>query len=1192
MGDCGGRAGNSNSSPLIVTPSAAVVAPSTKHTASGGGSGVEHIECPLCWKLPRDPSHCPNCARQYCLQCITKWFGSKRAHGGAVECPNCEAKLSLDSLVQCSDDLDDGQSVSNGVQNGGVELITPNGHEDDAKRVVPLPGSKVADPDEVIRSKVNGVTVAPVETGTLRVVVKVLESEVKPSSSSSSSSSSSPSSSPGEAALHTPVANGCGSEKMLHGPVNGKQHGKRKDRSQVNAIPNGSPASPPTEKLLDTDVVKKENAPGENGRIKVKTLVPGAICNGVHLEEPPSLGAANQPTTTENGFKHGQSNGKGRRVRFEEPKTPRKNGYRKREDELEDGKTESVSSTVKELSLPVQPRDDPAIIAELPRQNGASIVETNALCNGDNLCTIHALPVLFFCLSCNGCICETCALHDDTHAEHTFKKITTMYDSKVEKIQHEFGGIKEYLADVGLVLRAIEQNIDWVRGSKARKLQELSQLLHTEAENIERQIQAKLTLLQRQKDAVSAEIARVTGAYRRLESELKTCPKPELLFKDDDFLQRCSRLIEAPVAKNFRHEHVPVDLDCEFVPEFRSEVFVVKNYHAIEPMDECRTSDVLRDVVGFGWRLHIWKSDHLSVTLIMTDGIDGRYEYCIELMHDDPAKAIRLTQVDHFELHQTGPVHDLIENEQLEVEGFLSELDDSLQIKFSVRPPTIVMVSRYQQEFIDRFMKNNINEYDSNVITICNIRDPTTSIVLSKQYTDTVGSRWRLNVYPKGNNTNQRYLSTYVELCDGIAGRYQYTVELLHDDVTRQVKFQSEDHFQVGEIRGYQKFIHVRRLLEEGYLSEDGSILIRLSIRPATLALRCQYQEEYQTLKEDKLRTQFNGQLNQLQSREKNLLDENASLQSLVYPEYASNIFVVRNFTALRQAQEDICSDNAYDDLGCCWRLIVYANGDKEGRDEWLSVYLRLLEGIPGSYEYCVELLHNDAAKTVKMEGTQSFDIQERFGWTRFARLDWICANGFVNEEHDALYFRFSLRPPNYKAKCEYQQLLRVEAKRECELLRRELIPAYSTMTYTLRNFSDMQRKDNFVYSDPLIDDLGFCWRLLIYPNGHSEGRGNHLTVYLVLFEGVSASRFEYRVELLHPGNPTANIKMEGVNVFKLKKIWGWPQFIHHERLQEEGYLDQTTDTLELRLSMCPPDIKLKCSYQQEFIRKLKENQK
>uniref|UniRef100_A0A182T255 MATH domain-containing protein n=1 Tax=Anopheles maculatus TaxID=74869 RepID=A0A182T255_9DIPT len=172
---------------------------------------------------------------------------------------------------------------------------------------------------------------------------------------------------------------------------------------------------------------------------------------------------------------------------------------------------------------------------------------------------------------------------------------------------------------------------------------------------------------------------------------------------------RCSRLIETPASKAFRHEHVPVDLDCEFVPEFRSEVFVIKNYHAIEPMEECRTSDVLRDVVGFGWRLHIWKSDHLSVTLIMTEGVIGRYEYCIELMHEDPTKAIRLTQIDHFELHQTGPVHDLIENEQLEVEGFLNPEDDSLQIKFSVRPPTIVMVSRYQQEFIDRFMKDNIN---------------------------------------------------------------------------------------------------------------------------------------------------------------------------------------------------------------------------------------------------------------------------------------------------------------------------------------------------------------------------------------------------------------------------------------------------------------------------------------------------
>ncbi|XP_053658986.1 uncharacterized protein LOC128708054 [Anopheles marshallii] len=1159
MGDCVGRAGNHNNtssnsvSPLIVLPNGVILNRRPKSDAPAALN-----ECLLCWNQPQDPSRCPNCARQYCLQCITKWFGTKRAQTpGAIECPNCHSKLPLENLVQCAAEVNDTLATA------CEPVHLTNGARDVCNGSLKLS---------------NGTAPPSVEKGTIRVVVKVLESDANASPKDGHASPPTRNRADTSNGSQTILTNGSSSEKM-HPPVtNGKQqHGKRKDNTPLKSQPDPSLANGAGTAL---DAVEKRacSAPLENGRNKPKS--PPIICNGVHPE-----------TLSKNADrKSNHSNGRPT-VTFEEPKTTRRNGYRHKH--AADG--EKFLTVEKQPSPPLEvSRESGDVTADSTPPNAPEKVpveEDNGQ-NGENLCPTHALPMIFFCLSCNGCICETCALHDDTHAEHTFKKITTMYDSKVEKIRHEFGGIKEYLADVGTVLKAIEQNIDWVRASKARKLQELSQLLHTEAENIERQIQAKLTLLQRQKDSVSAEIARVTSAYRRLESELKVCSKPELLFKDDDFLQRCSRLVESPASKAFRHEHVPVDLDCEFVPEFRSEVFVIKNYHAIEPMEECRTSDVLRDVVGFGWRLHIWKSDHLSVTLIMTDGVIGRYEYCIELMHEDPAKAFRLTQIDHFELHQTGPVHDLIENEQLEVEGFLRPEDDSLQIKFSVRPPTIVMVSRYQQEFIDRFMKDNINEYDSNVITICNIRDPTTSIVLSKQYTDTVGSRWRLNVYPKGNNTNQRYLSTYVELCDGIAGRYQYTVELLHDDVTRQVKFQSEDHFKVGEIRGYQKFIRVRRLLEEGYLNEEGSILIRLSIRPANLALRCQYQEEYQTLKEDRIRTQFNTQLNQNLMRINSLRDDNASLQALVYPEYASNIFVVRNFSALREAQEDICSDNAYDDLGCCWRLIVYANGDKEGRDEWLSVYLRLLEGIPGSYEYCVELLHNDAAKTVKMEGTQSFDIQERFGWTRFARLDWICANGFVSEEQNALYFRFSLRPPNYKAKCEYQHLLRLEAKRECELLKRELIPAYSTMTYMLRNFSEMQRKDSFVYSDPLVDDLGFSWRLLIYANGHNEARGNHLSMYLILFEGVSASRFEYRVELLHPLNPTANIKMEGVNVFKLKKIWGWPQFMDHERLQEEGYLDQATDTLEFRLSMCPPDIKLKCEYQQEFIRKLKENQK
>lgn len=52
----------------------------------------------------------------------------------------------------------------------------------------------------------------------------------------------------------------------------------------------------------------------------------------------------------------------------------------------------------------------------------------------------------------------------------------------------------------------------------------------------------------------------------------------------------------------------------------------MKDYQAIEPIEECRTSDVLNDVVGFGWRLHAWKSDHLSVTLMMTEGVSGRFE--------------------------------------------------------------------------------------------------------------------------------------------------------------------------------------------------------------------------------------------------------------------------------------------------------------------------------------------------------------------------------------------------------------------------------------------------------------------------------------------------------------------------------------------------------------------------------------
>uniref|UniRef100_A0A8D8F123 E3 ubiquitin-protein ligase TRIM37 n=2 Tax=Culex pipiens TaxID=7175 RepID=A0A8D8F123_CULPI len=1079
-------------------------------------------------------------------ECLLCW---KEARHPKCLCPKCakqycfqcikkwltDSKTKTSECPNCKSKLpiDDLVRCAADLVVGDEEDTKQSGHSDNGTNVTECGGNVQQKQQNEHQYRRNGV-----ESGSIKLVVKVIESDSSLDGRLTNGNAG------------AGMVNGSAQAKML--TVNGRQGKKSKESNRKQQLNNHTVTS--------------------NGKVPLSN---GVVHNG---KEEANNVRVNETDTNE--LTNKRSNGKDQPINHQ-----RKNGFKK----LPTTTTVEVPETVVQSDTKSP---------EAPLENGHSIHKDTLLCqqNGSDqdsdqpLCALHALPLLFFCLTCKCCICETCGIRDSSHTQHVFKKITAIYDDKLGKIRQEFALVSTYLEEIQQVIQSVEHNIDWVKAAKARKLQELSRLLHSEAECIERQINKKLGVLQDQRDTIANEVFRVTAGYKKLESELNSCPQEELLVKDAEFLKRCSQLIEKP-ASSFVHQPVPADLECDFIPDFRSMVFVIKDYQAIEPIEECRTSDVLCDVIGFGWRLHAWKSDHLSVTLMMTEGVTGRYEYCIELLHeDDPTKSIRLTQIDHFEHHQTGPVHDLIENERLVEEGFIGDANDTLQIKFSVRPPTIVMKSRYQQEYIDRTRKDNINEYDSNVITICNIRDPTTSIVLSKQYTDTVGSRWRLNVYPKGNNTNYRYLSTYVELCDGIAGRYQYIVELLHNDAHKQVKFQSEDHFRVGEIRGYQKFIRVKRVLEEGYLNDDGSIYIRLSIRPATLALRCQYQEEYQSLKEEKILFQFNSQLSQHLTRIRNLREENTALQSIAYPEYNSNIFVMRNFTGLRQASEDVCSDNSYDDLGCCWRLIVYANGDKEGRDEWLSVYLRLLEGIPGSYEYCIELLHNDPTKTVKMEGTQTFEIQERFGWSQFARLDMICANGFVNEEHDALYFRFSLRPPNYKGKCEYQQLLRMELKKDNELLKRELIPEYSTITYTLKNFTELQRKEGFVYSDPLCDDLGFTWRLLIYANGHSEGLGCNLSVYLVLFDGVSGSRFEYRVELLHR-NPTANIKMEGVNVFKLKKIWGWPQYIHHERLRQEGYLNED-DSLEFRLSICPPDIKLKCEYQQEFIRQLKERKK
>ncbi|XP_055702147.1 E3 ubiquitin-protein ligase TRIM37-like isoform X3 [Phlebotomus papatasi] len=144
---------------------------------------------------------------------------------------------------------------------------------------------------------------------------------------------------------------------------------------------------------------------------------------------------------------------------------------------------------------------------------------------------------------------------------------------------------------------------------------------------------------------------------------------------------------------------------------------------------------------------------------------------------------------------------------------------------------------------------------------------------------------------------------------------------------------------------------------------------------------------------------------------------------SEMVPSYDSCSFVLEKFASLQQKGLPVYS-HPLKVNGLCWRLKVYPFGNGVVRGEFLSVFLELTAGHPGSnkYEYRIQMLHEtNASKEISREFVSDFEIGECWGYNRFFRLDLLASEGYWNVTNDTLSLQFQVRPTTYYQRCRDQ---------------------------------------------------------------------------------------------------------------------------------------------------------------------------
>ena len=99
------------------------------------------------------------------------------------------------------------------------------------------------------------------------------------------------------------------------------------------------------------------------------------------------------------------------------------------------------------------------------------------------------------------------------------------------------------------------------------------------------------------------------------------------------------------------------------------------------------------------------------------------------------------------------------------------------------------------------------------------------------------------------------------------------------------------------------------------------------------------------------------------------------------------------------------------------------------------------------------------------------------------------------------------------------------------------------------------------IYSPELITN-GLVWRLKVYPNGNGAAKGEYISIFLELIEGLyETSKYYYKIELcnffLSQGDKRYNnYSREFSSDFTNGECWGYNRFYKIENLEKEGYID------------------------------------
>ncbi|XP_034251412.1 E3 ubiquitin-protein ligase TRIM37-like [Thrips palmi] len=354
------------------------------------------------------------------------------------------------------------------------------------------------------------------------------------------------------------------------------------------------------------------------------------------------------------------------------------------------------------------------VTQQLDTLQAAGFTTTRGADNERDKCETHQEKLSVFCWTCRCCICHQCALWGGTHSGHMFKPLEEVYEQHMMQIKVEVARLRRRLMELISLVQEVERNVESVRAAKDERVREIRNAVELMIARLDSQLKAKLLTLMGQKTSLTQETEQLEALLLEVEHQLHSCTQSELIAKSRDMSRMIHQVRKKPMA-SFVTAPVPADFQSEIVPGYDSSTFTLHNFTQMQHQADPVYSAPLH-VNGLCWRLKVYpdgngivRGNYLSVFLELSAGLPetSKYEYRVEMIHQgsrDASKNIVREFASDFEIGECWGYNRFFRLDLLASEGYLNTENDSLILRFQVRPPTFFQRCRDQQWYINQMI--------------------------------------------------------------------------------------------------------------------------------------------------------------------------------------------------------------------------------------------------------------------------------------------------------------------------------------------------------------------------------------------------------------------------------------------------------------------------------------------------------